>query len=61
MMKKCSVKRSEMTPCVITDGPICYAENSQGKPICVGCERAPNLTGVEPPKDWNGPMWEPSP
>lgn len=58
-MKKCQFRRSDMTPCVIVDGSFCYAEDSQGRPICVGCERAPNLTGVQPPKDWKGAAWEP--
>jgi hypothetical protein len=33
--------RSDMTPCVLRDGDICYAEDFSGEPICVGCERTP--------------------
>jgi hypothetical protein len=46
-----------MTPCVITDGPVAYAENSMRRPICVGCEKAPKITGVAPPRNWEGEHW----
>jgi hypothetical protein len=42
-----------MTPCVIEDGDICYAEKGPARePICVGCERTPDQTGVPRPKVW---------
>src|SRR5215472_10963137 len=52
LMKTCEYKKSDMTPCVITDGAVCYAMNSRDQPICVGCERTPVQTGVLPPADW---------
>jgi hypothetical protein len=52
MPKQCAYARSDMTPCVVRDGNICYAMNSRDEPICVGCERTPAQTGVPPPKDW---------
>lgn len=51
-MNGCPYKKSDMTPCVITDGAICYAMNSRDEPICVGCERTPEQTGVARPADW---------
>lgn len=54
-LKQCLRKKSDMTPCVITDGPICYAENARGYPICVGCERGPKVTGVLPHEGWKEP------
>jgi hypothetical protein len=51
--RKCEYARSDMTPCVIRDGDICYAEDGRHRPICVGCERTPEQTGVPRPKDWN--------
>lgn len=51
--KSCAHKKSDMTPCVITDGPVAYCEDSRSNPICVGCERPPEATGVKPPKDWD--------
>ena len=38
----CPRKRSDMTPCVITDGPICYATDGR----CVGCYQPPSITKV---------------
>ncbi|MGL3213560.1 hypothetical protein QA639_09870 [Bradyrhizobium pachyrhizi] len=54
MMKRCDRKRSDMTPCVITDGADAYSfESDQDThPICVGCGRSPQVTGVAPPADW---------
>lgn len=49
---KCPRARSEMTPCVIKDGAIAYAISSSDTPICVGCEKGPTITGIDPPKDW---------
>jgi hypothetical protein len=51
----CPRKRSTMTPCVITDGPVAYAFRSEvnPSPICVGCEWGPKFTGVPPPADWD--------
>jgi hypothetical protein len=40
---RCLFKRSDMTPCVIEDGAVCYSAGppieSTG-PVCVGCERS---------------------
>lgn len=45
-LKSCPRKKSDMTPCVVTDGAICYTLDSYGYPICVGCERGIHITGV---------------
>jgi hypothetical protein len=52
--KTCPYAKSDMTPCVIRDGDICYAMGSYDNPICVGCELTPEQTGVPEPKDWAG-------
>lgn len=52
MSKKCSHAKSEMTPCVLKDGPVCFAMNLADQPICVGCEKSPAILGVETPTDW---------
>jgi len=39
---RCLFKRSDMTPCVIEDGPVCYSAGpplEHNGPVCVGCER----------------------
>jgi len=51
--KDCPHAKSEMTPCVLRDGPICFAMDSRDQPICVGCERPPEQLGVPRPKDWD--------
>jgi len=51
-MKECNYKRSSMTPCVVTDGDMCYAMDSRDNPICVGCSRTPAQTGVPAPDNW---------
>lgn len=43
-MIRCLFKRSDMTPCVIEDGAMCYSGDGgpvdEGhQPVCVGCER----------------------
>jgi hypothetical protein len=54
-MTTCPRKKSDTTPCVITDGPVAYAFRSEvnPSPICVGCEQGPRFTGVAPPADWD--------
>ena len=54
-MMRCPRKKTDMTPCVVTDGPVAYAIYSRAnqRPICVGCERSPATTGVPEPADWN--------
>jgi hypothetical protein len=52
-MPKCDRKKSDMTPCVIEDGPVAYAMNSYNDPICVGCGRTPERTGVPCPDNWD--------
>jgi hypothetical protein len=49
---QCPYARSDMTPCVLKDGEICFAMNSADEPICVGCERSPKTLGVDPPANW---------
>ena len=51
-MPECPFKKSFMTPCVITDGPVAYCANLSDEPICVGCERTPKQTGVPAPPDF---------
>ena len=53
MNSPCPHAKSPMTPCVLRDGPICFAMNVDDKPICVGCERTPKQLGVEAPADWD--------
>jgi hypothetical protein len=50
---QCPYAKSDMTPCVLKDGPICFAMDSRDNPICVGCERTPEALGVDPPADWS--------
>lgn len=53
-MMVCVRKRSSMTPCVVTDGPIAYAMTGiTNAPICAGCERGPLTTGVPKPENWD--------
>jgi hypothetical protein len=55
MSPRCAHKRSFMTPCVIDDGAVAYGfrNDVDTRPICVGCGRAPEATGVAPAKDWD--------
>jgi hypothetical protein len=53
MPKRCPYAKSDMTPCVIKDGPICFAFGANDEPICVGCERSPDALGVPRPADWD--------
>ena len=48
---KCPYAKSDMTPCVLRDGEICFAMNELEQPICVGCERTPAQLGVPYPTD----------
>jgi hypothetical protein len=52
MTKECPYAKSDMTPCVRKDGPVCFAMDSRDEPICVGCERSPETLGVPRPADW---------
>ena len=52
MVKHCRYAKSDMTPCVLRDGEICFAMDANDEPICVGCERSPKTLGVPRPKDW---------
>jgi hypothetical protein len=54
-MIDCPYARSDMTPCVLRDGDICYAETLRREPICVGCERTPAELGRTPPEPWPRP------
>jgi hypothetical protein len=49
---KCPYAKSDMTPCVLKDGPICFAIGLGDRPICVGCEHGPKFLGVPEPADW---------
>ena len=53
MTKKCQYAKSDMTPCVIKDGPVAFCFGDGNEPICVGCERGPNKIGVPRPADWD--------
>jgi hypothetical protein len=48
MTARCTLRRSEMTPCVIEDGAVAYGFNSEFDltPRCVGCGRSPETTHV---------------
>jgi hypothetical protein len=50
--RPCPYAKSDMTPCVLKDGAICFAMNANDNPICVGCERTPEQLGIPAPKDW---------
>lgn len=52
MTDQCPHAKSDMTPCVLKDGAICFAMDSMNRPICVGCERTPEQLGVDTPADW---------
>lgn len=49
---QCPYAKSEWTPCVLKDGPVCFAMNRRDYPICVGCEKTPETLGVDHPADW---------
>lgn len=51
--KDCPYARSDMTPCVLRDGAICFAMDEHDEPICVGCEKTPAALGVSRPRDWD--------
>ena len=50
--KQCDYVKSDMTPCVIRDGTLCYGYGPSKRPECVGCGRGPEATGVPKPADW---------
>lgn len=50
--KFCPYAKSDMTPCVLRDGPVSFAMNPNDDPICVGCERTPEALDVAYPADW---------
>lgn len=52
MTKECRYAKSDMTPCVLKDGEICFAMDSRDEPICVGCEHGPKFLGVPFPANW---------
>jgi hypothetical protein len=52
MKKSCPYAKSNMTPCVLRDGPVAFAMDTHDDPICVGCERSPKTLDVPVPKDW---------
>jgi hypothetical protein len=43
--RDCEYAKSDMTPCVLRDGPICFADDGH----CVGCGRTAEEIGVPPP------------
>lgn len=45
-MTVCPRKRSATTPCVVTDGEVCYAFGIGNQPVCVSCGATPRMTGV---------------
>lgn len=52
MTDQCPHAKSDMTPCVLKDGPVCFAMSAEDNPVCVGCGRSPERLGVDPPGDW---------
>lgn len=52
-MRTCQWAKSDMTPCVLKDGPVAFAMNSRDEPICVGCERHYTVLGLERPPNWD--------
>ena len=53
MTVECPYAKSDMTPCVLRDGDVCYAESfPSGKPVCVACGRTPDQLGREWPRKW---------
>ena len=52
-MTTCPRKRSDSSPCVVTDGDICYAFGWAQRPVCVTCGAGPAMTGVPQPADWD--------
>lgn len=53
ILAHCTHAKSEMTPCVLRDGAVCYEMNHADEPICVGCKRPPAAMGLERPADWD--------
>jgi hypothetical protein len=51
-IERCPYAKSNMTPCVLKDGAMCFAMDSNDQPICVGCERSPQTLGVPFPANW---------
>jgi len=52
MTRECPYAKTDMTPCVLKDGAMCFAVGDNDEPICVGCERSPEALGVPRPADW---------
>ena len=46
MTKRCPRQQSALTPCVVVDGSICYTLGAYRRPLCVGCDAGPTVTGV---------------
>ena len=49
----CPYAKSEMTPCVLADGAVCWAFGKNDEPICVGCELTPAQLGLPRPAGWD--------
>lgn len=50
---QCPHAKSDMTPCVLKDGAICFCMDSTDEPICGACGRTPAQVGVDRPGDWS--------
>lgn len=50
--QRCPYSKSDMTPCVRKDGPMCFAMTAADQPVCVGCGRSPEVLDVDRPADW---------
>lgn len=50
--KHCDYAKSDMTPCVIRDGDMCYGGWTPATPRCVGCGRSPEQIGVPAAADY---------
>lgn len=61
MTTQCKFAKSDMTPCVLRDGAICFCIGLGDMPICVGCERGPAAIGVPFPPDWEKTVMEARP
>jgi hypothetical protein len=46
MSRRCPRQQTELTPCVVVDGAICYTLGPYRRPVCLGCDMGPTVTGV---------------
>ena len=58
-MIRCLFKQSDITPCVIEDGAVCYS--APPRPVCVGCTRAPEAVNEDLAARGHDPIDPPPP